>query len=258
MFRTRYFFILMLFLPICLCAGSCKLLKGHRLLIGPEVYSVDRYRQGGTHQRGCLYGGRLLFDHLRRYTFYWAIEGAIASGELSGKSSSKAKLKSNMRDRSIEARLGYTFQYKYGCKFSFTPFVGVGSQIEDNDYKKPSPLHLHFKIAYRYVNGGFISSFYPHECFKVGLNVKIRYLLDPECTISHDPEFRSTTLKIGNDELQYRIELPLTYDYSKISFVATPFYESRVYGGWMGYPFDFLKTRINNYGVTLQIQYAWN
>lgn len=228
-------------------------------MIGPEAYSVDRHREGGTKQHGWLYGGRLLCDHLRRYTFYWAIEGAIASGELSGKSSTKTKLKSNMRDRSIEARFGYTFQYKYGCKYSFTPFIGVGNLVEENNYKNPTPLHLHFKIAYRYVTGGFVSSFYPFDQFKVGLNVKVRYLLDPECKISHDPEFNSTTLKIGNDELQYRIEVPLTYDYyTRISFVATPFYESRIYGGWMAFPFDFRKTRLNNYGVTLQIQYTWN
>lgn len=266
MIRAYYFFILLLFSPICVNASSCKYLKGHHFFIGPEFYSVDRHRAGGTKQHGLLYGGRILYDHLHRYSFYWAVEGAMARGDLTGKSSGKAKLKSTMRDRSIEGRLGYTFEWKRFHRVSLTPFIGIGSLEENNDYKSPSPLHLHFRIAYNYATAGVVSSFYPTECLKIGLNVKVRYLIDPKCKISNDPEFCSSSLKIGNDDLQYRIELPVTYDYgmynfrciaSKISFVATPFYETRIYGGWMGYPFDFMKTRLNNYGMTLQIKCSW-
>lgn len=232
-------------------------LKGHRLLIGPEAYYVDRHREGGTKQHGWLGGGRLLYDHLRRYTFYWAAEGAIAQGELNGSSANGARLKSDMRDRSIEARFGYTFQFKHGHKFAFTPFVGAGYLIEENDFKHPTALHLHFKISYRYLTAGFISSFYVCDQLKMGLNLKVRHMLDPRCETSHDPEFQSSSIKIGNDDLQYRIELPITYICQTLSWVATPFYESRLYGGWASFPFDFKKTRLNYYGITLQLQFGY-
>lgn len=262
--RSSYFFLFFLFTFSGFCAGTanefrhCKSpFKGHRLLIGPEAYYVYRHREGGTKQRGWLGGGRFIYEHLRRYTFYWGIEGAIARGELRGSSGVGSKLKSSMRDRSIEARLGYTFQFKKGHRFALTPFIGSGYLIEENNFMHPTRLHLHFKIAYRFLTAGFLSSFYPCKQWKIGLNLKVRHLLDPECTITHDPEFESAQLKIGNDNLQYRVELPITYLYGKYSFVATPFYENRTYGGWMSFPFDFMKTRLYNYGATLQLQIGY-
>lgn len=236
--------------------SACKsYFKGHRLLIGPEAYDVVRHRAGGTKQRGWLGGGRIIYDHIRRYKFYWAIEGALAAGDLKGTSGGGAKLKSFMRDRSIEARLGYTLQFKHGHKFACTPFIGAGYLIEDNNFKPPSAMHLHFKTSYRYLTAGFISSLYICNAWKCGLNVKVRHMLDPKCQVSHDPEFDLAKLNIGNDTLQYRIELPITYLYKEgIAFAATAFYENRVYGGWVGYPFDFLKTRLYYYGATLQLQ----
>jgi hypothetical protein len=81
-------------------------------------------------------------------------------------------------------------------------------------------------------------------------------MIDPECKISNDPEFDTISLKIENDSLQYRLELPVTYLHEYCSFVATPFYERRCYGRQAGYPFDFLKTTLFNYGLTLQILFS--
>ncbi len=232
-------------------------LKGHRLLIGPEVYHVHRNREGGSLQNGWLGGGRFTYDHLRRNSFYWAVEGAISRGTLHGKSK-LSKQESHRRDRSIEGRLGYTFRFKRACKLMLTPFVGGGYLIEDNDFQYPSPLHLHFKTAYSYASAGLLSSISLGCRWKVGLTVKVRYLFDPTCKITHDPDFKSITLKIANDNLQYRLELPVTYNYCHaISFVATPFYESRTYGRQIGFPFDYLQTRIYDYGVTLQVQFGY-
>lgn len=232
-------------------------LKGHRLLIGPEFYHVHRNREGGSKQNGWLGGGRFTYDYLRRHTLYWAVEGAIARGTLHGKSK-LFKQESNMRDRSIEGRVGYTFRIRKACKLMLTPFVGGGYLIEDNDFRNPSPLHLHFKTSYSYATAGLLSSINLGCQWKVGLTVKLRFLFDPTCKISHDPEFRDITLKIANDNLQYRLELPITYNYCHgISFAATPFYENRIYGRQIGYPFDYLQTRLYNYGVTLQAQFGY-
>jgi hypothetical protein len=235
----------------------CKKKKiGHRFLIGPETYYAYRHREGGTKQDGWLVGGRCVYEYLRRNKFYWAAEGALAQGTLEGKSGNGAKLKSTLYDRSIEARFGYTFRYKKACKLSVTPFVGVGYQIEENNFKKPSPLHLHFKTAYRFLTGGFLSSISIGKHLTTGFNVKIRYMIDPECKISNDPEFDTISLKIENESLLYRLELPVTYLHDYCSFVATPFYERRCYGRQAGYPFDFLKTTLFNYGLTVQVLFS--
>lgn len=230
--------------------------KGTRFLIGPETYYAYRHREGGTNQHGWLFGGRFILDHLRRNKFYWAAEGALAQGRLNGKSGSGAKLSSTLYDRSIEARLGYTFRYKKACRFCFTPFFGVGYLIEENNFRNPTPLHLHFKTAYRYLTAGFLSSIRIGKCFSAGVNVKVRHMIDPECKVSHDPDYETHSLKIDSEPLQYRVELPVTYLHEFCAIVATPFYERRSYGRQAGYPFDFLKTTLFNYGVTLQVQFS--
>ncbi|MGZ3633339.1 MAG: outer membrane protein [Parachlamydiaceae bacterium] len=266
--RTTYFciIILMLLSSMSFAEETCEKIKnkGHRFWIGPEVYHVHRNRENGAKQNGWLGGGRFLYDHMRRYTFYWAVEGAYAQGELKGRSGNRARIKSKMIDRSIETRLGYTFQCKYDHQFAVTPFFGVGYLIEQNNFKHPSSLHLHFKTSYRYFTVGFISSIRPCNNLTIGLNVKLRHLIDPECKITRDPEFDSVHLKIDNDALQYRIELPIIYAYcslpygcKSLSIVAIPFYESRYYGRNAGYPFDFLRTRLFDSGLTVQALVAF-
>ncbi|MBA3239031.1 MAG: hypothetical protein H0T62_11885 [Parachlamydiaceae bacterium] len=229
---------------------------GHRFLIGPETYYAYRHREGGTKQDGSLFGGRCVYEYLRRNKFYWAAEGALAQGTLTGKSGNRGKLKSTLCDRSIETRFGYTFRYKRACKLILTPFFGVGYLIEENNFKNPSSLHLHFKTAYRFLTAGFLSNLSIGKHLTAGFNIKIRHMLDPECKISNDPEFDTISLKIENDSLQYRLEFPVTYLHHYCSFVATPFYERRCYGRQAGYPFDFLKTTLFNYGLTLQVLFS--
>ncbi len=262
--KLSYYFLsaLALFSPTFHVQGECKLFqfnpKGHRLLIGPEIYHVHRHREGGAKQNGWLGGGRFTYDHLRRHTFYWAIEGAIARGILHGKSI-QSKQESIMRDRSIEGRFGYTFRFKQMCKLCLTPFAGIGYLIENNDFQHPSPLHLHFKTFYSYATAGFLSSISLGQLWNVGFTLKLRYLLDPKCKITHDPFYKKIHLKIANDDLQYRLELPVTYIDperwcgQKVALVATPFYDNRIYGRQIGFPFDYLQTRLFDYGVTCQL-----
>lgn len=239
------------FLPSPLPASKPK----NRFFIGPETYHVCRTREGGTKQDGWLFGGRFICDHFYRYHFYWAVEGALAGGSLGGKSGQKVDLKSKMCEGSIEARFGYTFQCKYGCRWSLTPFVGVGYYQENNRFKKPKSLPLHFETSYRYLTAGFLFSICFQKDFSLGVNLKIRHMMDPKCKISNDPENLPTCLSINNEALQYRIELPLMYRLNCYSFVAMPFYEIHDYGRKAGFPFDFLRTRYHNYGVTLLLGY---
>lgn len=258
--KSRCYFFLFALAASALCSqaeASSSFLqvnpKGHRLLLGPEVYHVHRNREGGAKQNGWLTGGRIAYDHLRRHTFYWALEGAIARGKLHGKSGKATQQESHMRDRSIEGRFGYTFRCKRASKLLLTPFVGIGYLIEDNDFQHPSPLHLHFKTSYSYATAGFLASIALGNQWRAGVTLKLRYLLDPSCKITHDPEFRSLSLKIANDDLQYRIEMPVVYTAECAAFAMTPFYEYRSYGRQVGFPFDYLQTRLYQYGLTMQL-----
>lgn len=234
---------------------ACTVYKGGlRVVVGPEVYRVLRRREGGTKQSGWLVGGHLLADHLRRYTFYAGVEGAYARGSIKGHLGNQVSIKSHMMNGWVEGRFGYTFGSKSDRRYMFTPFIGYGYVWEDNNFCRPSPLNLHFRTKYRYATAGLLFSFNACSCVNLGLNLKVRYLIEPSCRTSHDPDYSSASLNIGNDSIQYRVELPITYVYGcDWLVVALPFYERRSYGRQLGYPFDFLRTHLITYGTSIMI-----
>jgi len=257
------FFFLSLF-------GSCSAetlyeTGNNRFLIGPEAYHVYRTRDGGTHQKGWLFGVRAIYDHIQRCGLYWACEGSYAGGLLYGSSKpkrfhkeTKQSLQSTYYEATGEGRIGFTFQATSGHRPSFTPFIGYGYFWENNKFGGCSPLHLRFKTDYQYSTAGFLSSITLCGNWRLGLNLKVRYMIDPKCTVSNDPDYTQIRLKIGNDRLQYRVELPLNYlasCYCGFSFI--PFYEERCYGGQNGCPFDFIRTRYYNCGATTALFYSF-
>jgi hypothetical protein len=253
------------FFYMLLCPGiTTASTHAHRVLAGPEFYNVHRTREGGTKQNGTLIGAKLLYDHVKRYKFYWAAEALYAVGPLSGHTGQNKKIKSCLNESYVEGRFGYTFQYKCGWKPAFTPFAGAGYFWEINKFDKRSPLPIHTKTTYRYITGGFLASVNWNADWQIGLTLKVRYMIDPRCTITHDPEFNKVFLKIGNDDqLQYRIELPINYAakyaiaHTCVDFSFIPFCEKFCYQRQAAYPFDYLKTRFFNYGATLAASYTF-
>lgn len=229
----------------------------HTLYVGPEVYHVERTREGGSRQSGTLVGGRMGYDYLRRYNVYFGWEGFYAgSSTLNGRSAAGNKIKSEFTDMGIEGRIGYTFEQKYGMQFSFTPFVGYGYGMEKNHFIHPSPLRIHFKIRYSYVPIGFLSKVSLSPYLDAGINFKVKYIVNAKNKVTHDPEFGSTTMLVKN-ETHYRVDIPFTYyNWCHWNVCVDPFYEYRIYGGQPNYPFDFLETKLNIYGVTLKLQYS--
>lgn len=229
------------------------------LYIGPEVYYIQRERKEGGKQTGPAIGIRGGFDYVFPCSIYVGTEAQYGFGRLTGKSSSnECKLKSNFHDAMIEGRLGYSFQQLCGWKFTLTPYLGGGYQMERNDFIDPSPLKIHTKITYGYVCGGFLSSF---NCIwdelYFGLNFKAKYTLDAKNKVSNDPEFDDVSMKVKN-EMQYRVELPLTYIWNcHFNVILNPFYEFRHYGGYINFPFDFIETKLNIYGATLKFDYQF-
>lgn len=238
-------------------ADDCCYSLANQLYIGPEIYHVHRTRNTGSSQNGWIYGVRAGYDHIKRFKFYWGADLLYSRGKLDGETQGGETLKSKFTDLIIEGRLGYTIQQKEGYRLSLTPFLGGGYGIETNNFVPPTEFTFHSKIRYDYVCGGFYSQATPFDCFDVGLNFKIKYLIDAKNKISHDPDFDDATLLVGN-RFFYRIELPLTYNFlSQFALSLMPFYEFRHYGKQMCIPFDFFDTRLKIYGVTLKFIYIW-
>lgn len=227
--------------------------------IGPEIYHVQRTKEGGSKQSGTLYGVRLGFDDICRCKFYYGVDVLWARGILSGKTEEN-RLKSELTDCNVEARIGYFFQKKNWCCFSITPFVGGGCFWENNLYQSPSPLHIHFKNRFYYLPFGFLSQILLAPEWGIGFNVKLRYLFNSKIFVTNDPEHGNST-QLYDEHLQYRYELPLTYFrcWKGHSLAASfiPFYECRPYGYRPNFPFDFLETKFQLYGITLKVLYLF-
>jgi hypothetical protein len=244
------FFLSLLFLfvyPVSAETDSC---SPHYLSIGPEVYSLKREREGGTRQRGTLYGLRASYDYIARYKFYMGFEGSYARGTLRGKSGGGDKLRSRFTDSMLEGRFGYTLQSLSGCCGWFTPFIGGGYFWENNDYVKPSPKHLRFRNGYGYACVGCLAGSSIRPVFDIGLYAAARFSIQGKVDVSHDKEEDDTTLKY-EQKVNCRIALPLTYVCGWYDIALVPFYEYRHYGRRNAFPFDFLDTRIKVYGADL-------
>jgi len=244
----------------CVTNRSWHFCKGNIVTIAPELYHVDRKREGGTRQKGEALGVRLSYDRIKRYKFYVGAQLFYGSGILRGHSGNDSRIRSRLIDKQIEGNLGYTFQSKCFPHVAFTPFAGYGYFRESNKFSPPSPLSLTFTTQFRYVSFGFLSSVYVLPCLTVGVNARFRWPWEARCKVSNDPEF-NTIHQIVGDKLHYRIELPITYFgaflYNGLELGIMPFYEQRLYGARENFPFDFFKTRYTIYGVDLQLIYRF-
>lgn len=227
--------------------------------IGPEIYYVKRIKEGGAEQTGPLYGVRIGYDHVRRYRLYWGIDALWAKGTLEGRIQEE-HLKSEFTDINVEARIGFTFQSRYWRCASFTPYTGLGYFWEKNNYQHPSPLKIHFNNTFSYVPVGFLSQIFLTPSWSIGLNLKVRIILEGEQEVSHDPKYGRLTQHY-QEKLQYRLELPITYFFCwnvhPLGLSLVPFCEYREYGHRANFPFDFLETKLKLYGATLKLLYLF-
>lgn len=249
-----------IFLLYCeqICALTCDK-RGVEVFCGPEIYYVKRTKEGGAEQTGTLYGVRLGYEKVKRYKFYYAVDGLFSQGILKGKANENT-IKSELTNSSIETRFGYTFQAKYWPCFSLTPFVGVGYIWEYSQFLHPSPLKVHFDNRYPYIPFGFLSSFFISDRWQIGLKFTARFTWDGKQKVTHDPEHHSL-VQCYEDHMQYRVELPIAYYYcwcgQSLGVRLTPFYEYRRYGTYVNFPFDFIDTKLNFYGANLELLYRF-
>lgn len=228
-----------------------------QVFIAPEIYHVERTRHSGSNQPGWMGGGRIGYERIKRYGFYLGADGFYARGKLHGKTADKKHLRSHFTDSSIEGRWGYTFKQKCGYQFSLTPFIGGGYAIEKNNFLHPSPLRIHSKIKLSYTCAGFLSSMQWNPEWMFGINFKVKFMFDGRNHVSHDSDYDDAKMLIKNEQ-QYRLELPVTYQYCECySLGVVPFYEFRHYGKQANYPFDFVETRLKIFGLMLRMNYSF-
>lgn len=252
---------LFLSLLACQCLSAEQWTKTYMLeaYAGPEIYYVNRAKKKGGNQTGTIYGARLGFDQIRRYKLYWGADVLWAKGTLNGRTD-ESRIKSTLTDINVEGRFGYTFQSKSWRCASFTPFVGCGFFWENNFFQHPTPLPLHFKNRFSYVPFGFLSQIFINPNWSVGVNFKVRFLIDSSVHVSNDPDHDDVTQNY-QELLQYRAEIPVTYfvcwKEQSLAVSLVPFYEYRPYGYRANFPFDYLETKFNIYGATIKFLYLF-
>lgn len=244
------------------CEARCKCENGSQVItLGPEGYWAKRMRQGGTKQSGWLTGANLSYQRLKRCCFYLALDGYWAQGILRGKSGGGMPLKSQLTDRQVEGRLGYTWQMKRGIQLSATPFVGYGYFWESNKFSEPTPHSLHYLDSYRYYTLGLVSGARFSPRFDCYASVQAKFMVNGSSYVSNDADedgsIPPSTLQM-EDEVQWRGDIAFNYcllrHSKKLWLSLAPFYEYRHYGGHMGYPYDFIETEYQIWGGELALQ----
>lgn len=247
------FFLLFLLIQNPVSAFSPSLKEGHRMFLGAEVYHLTRETERGAVQRGELHGARGVYERKRRYSPYWAFEGAFTKGDARGHTASKLLLISEMSELEIDFRGGYTFGCKNGIKPSFTPFLGYGYYQGKNKFSYPSPIPCQFDTCVHFASTGFIADIW-WKWVSLTLKFSAKYLFDGENKISEDPDREDQTQEVGSAwsfDVTLPIYIRLCDSNDHFRFTISPFWRVRRFGGWYNFPSDFYKTKIHNYGGTL-------
>lgn len=254
-FLTKFFLFFTLFF-----AFPCFAFQGttQKISFGPESYYIKRIKAGGTWQSGVLGGGYGGYERIKPNAFYFGAFGMIANGRISGYSAHGDRLISNFTDEEVEVRLGYNIKDRSRYTSIFTPFIGLGYLEQINSYLAPSPLLLQFNDIIKYFSFGFLTDIKISKRFSLGLNIILKWVLDGKCEVTHDPDEDDNQLIMEN-EMQYVLELPITYQLSRhkrvFTLSATPFFQFRHYGGRENYPYDFIDTRFRVYGLRVLCNY---
>ncbi len=239
-----------------LSAGQKKnLLKGpYELLIGPEVYHVERIVEEGGTGRGALAGGRIRLERLRPCAIYLGLEGYGATGFLRGEDMLRKPMDSCLTDAQVEGRVGYTTFSKYCKPLLFTPYFGYGKFFSFNNFRPPFPLPVTFENEFEFLSFGFKLRYLLSHAFSAGFDFKLKLMFEGIRKIRNDPNKPDTSIRMG-DEYQYSFDFPIRYHCWccgwKLITELSPFYRFRHYGYCAHAEYSFFDTRFHIFGFRL-------
>lgn len=224
--------------------------------LGPEIYHIKRERAGGSQQTGRCDGVRVVLERFKPCGWYLAADAFYSQGDLRGQSASGRPLESTLTDAIYEGRIGYTLYKSCGKPSFITPFGGGGYFHETNDFRPPSILPVKYTDTFNYVTAGFLSGVNFCPLLSMGINFKLRFMLNGTSKISGDPDVEGTVLKM-KEEIHARLDIPLstclTICNAAASATLEPFFEFRHFGGQVGYPFDFIDTKFYLIGARISL-----
>lgn len=229
----------------------------HTASLGPQIYQLRRVREGGSKQKGILYGLRGCIERTEPNAFYWGAEVDWAKGELKGTTASGNPLRSNMTETWVEGRAGWTFEGEWLSYFSITPFIGVGYYEAVNHFRPPTVTSVRFTDSFGFYSYGFQSKFWTNDMFSIGFNLKAQNMYEGKDVVSNDPDNPSIAMRI-EDQRHWVVEFPLNcypdpdVFGQAVEVSLTPFYQYRHFGGREGI-FDFIDTKFYVLGARLTL-----
>lgn len=224
-----------------------------RLYIGPDFFyrnyseKVPDRPDFKSNEFGTLYGLQANLDYVKGNNIYFGLGFRYGAGQTKydgglqdefGRSLGPLKSKTNNQFLNIEGRLGYTFQTgKKKNLFLISPFLALGYHQWNRDISgadrvipglgpAPGPDGIE-NYSWGYVGPGFLSEYKISRKFRIGLNAKLMFMFGGNINFVSDQDRGN----LGND-LQYEIELPLTYNIiegskNAIDLKLIPYYRSQ-------------------------------
>jgi hypothetical protein len=227
-----------------------------RLYVGPDFFYRDYNEEKITpdfksQEFGTLFGLQTSVDYVKANSVYFGIGFRYGGGQTNYRGGQQVdgenisyKGKTDNQFLNLEGRLGYTFQAgQKKHRFLVSPFVAFGYHQWNRDISSdatgpsgpfPTVDITSEKYSWGYVGPGFHAEYKVSRKFTIGLNAKLMFMLGGNI----DLEVQNGGLvvdqgsgKLGND-LQYEIELPLTYSLvenskNAIDLKFTPYYRSQ-------------------------------
>jgi hypothetical protein len=257
---------------------TTKSLRPHRFYIGPDLF----YRTYNeivppplkSNEFGTLYGAQATYDHVQGNSIYTGLGlrygGGTTTYDGSTQTGTPLTTTTNNQFLNAEGRLGYTFSLDQQDRFLVSPFVGLGYHRWNRDIvTTAAATGILEKYSWGYVGPGIRTEYQASPQFDIGFNAQLMLMLGGRI----DAEIVSPTTgqtfagggSLGNN-LQYEIELPMTYHLSpdpnnnSVDLKFTPYYRSQDIG--RGLPFGIAgasatepASNTSVYGVSLGAQF---
>ncbi len=195
---------------VCICKQNY-----HRIYVGPDLF-WERLKSNSSGEMvklslNTLYGGiRSGYDYLKPEAFYLGTEGLFAIGRTYTKTRLVSWFDTGRHNdfftpliANLEQRFGYTFQSPITCKFTLTPFIGIGWY-----YLKPQFDDNHSSSNWVYSAFGFRGDQLFYENFEVGFRIKAMYIFAGQIRMW----FINKTIKITiKNTWGYEVGIPFTW-----------------------------------------------